>query len=66
MESPYNPIDDSIEEPASHEQIKELKDVENVNSHAEQLSNLLQNYVRTYKVKRGWNRIPSFVTIFIV
>ena len=49
MESPYNPIDDSIEEPASHEQIKELKDVENVNSHAEQLSNLLQNYVRTYK-----------------
>ena len=25
MESPYNPIDDGIEEPASHEQIKELK-----------------------------------------
>lgn len=49
MEIPYNPIDDSIEEPASHEQIKELKDVENVNSHAEQLTDLLQNYVLTYK-----------------
>lgn len=64
MESPYNPIDDSIEEPASHEQIKELKDVENVNSHAEQLSNLLQ--ITFAHIKRGWNRIPSFVTIFIV
>lgn len=56
MEDIYSPVDENIEEEARQEQKSELKDIENVNSHASQLSKLLENYVLTYQERVAQNK----------
>lgn len=56
MEEIYSPVDGNIEEEARQEQKAELKDIENVNSHSSQLTELLHNYVSTYKERVSQNK----------
>ena len=68
MEDIYSPVDENIEEEARQEQKSELKDIENVNSHASQLTELLHNYVDTYKsrVEKSKKMRSAFFVISIV